>query len=237
VVHVTLTPFINQPYNIPSFSGGSEGGSSDGFDLFGAGQAAGEFPADPDMSNGPTAGGTFDVRMLSGFFQAFSAAVSALALPDCAKHFGKAPLSLNPAALLTTSVLSGGPGSDVQFGTTDDKRFAAVTNWRGIEIVTSDPWAYYSSDGTTRIESTRVEIDINVGVWNGESTTNRAQELIHELGHAFNMLVMAGGSDFVYDAKPDASADPAKEAINAQIMQDCIQNAPTSSAISRGTLQ
>jgi hypothetical protein len=109
-----------------------------------------------------------------------------------------------------------------------------TTGWGPVILPTSDPWAYWAASGTTRIETTRVEIDINTTFWNGASTTVRAQDLIHELGHAFNMLWGAGGSDFVYDAKPDGSGpDPQAEAINSQIMQDCIQNAPASSAISR----
>jgi hypothetical protein len=42
---------------------------------------------------------------------------------------------------------------------------------------------------------------------------------IHELGHVFNMLLGAGGSDFIYDLSNDGAVK-----VNSQIEQDCIRN-------------
>jgi hypothetical protein len=87
----------------------------------------------------------------------------------------------------------------------------------------TDPWAYTNVDGQA-VESTRVSININISAWKTETTVKRAQDLIHELGHVFNMLLFAGGSKFVYDANPDQSPNPAAEAINANLVQNCIHN-------------
>ena len=90
--------------------------------------------------------------------------------------------------------------------------------------ITNDPCAYLGGDGKTRIYSTQGEIDFNVTAWNSASDIWRAQTLIHELGHIFDIVKGAGGSDFVYDALPNGDPDPVTEAKNQKILQDCIKD-------------
>ena len=133
---------------------------------------------------------------------------------------------MDPSSLLTHGLAAavGGSVTGLSFGTTSNPNVGAATTYAGTVVTTSDPWAYTSGNGQTKIESTQVQIDINMASWNSASTVWQAQTIIHELGHAFNMLLGAGGSDFVYDALPNGSPDPAAEAKNAQTMQDCIHN-------------
>ena len=61
--------------------------------------------------------------------------------------------------------------------------------------------------------------------WSGSSMTvdDRARLLIHELGHIFNDLLGAGGSQFVYDG-PDLPADKQAKAekANAATERKCV---------------
>lgn len=93
----------------------------------------------------------------------------------------------------------------------------------GTISITSDPWAYTNPDGF-KVVGTQATIKINPSQWNGDSTGSQAQTLIHELGHVFNMLKGAGGSDFVDDVNPDGSPNAAGQAKNAKIVQDCVRN-------------
>jgi hypothetical protein len=151
--------------------------------------------------------------------------MAALALPDCAKHFGnKGPSSTSPGAELTNAVFNM-PGSRVLFGLANPpvikKDLFMTTAMVGEMIPTSDPWAYWAADHSTRVYSTAVEIDINVSAWNATTTIERAKAFIHELGHVFDELPGLGGSDFIYDVDP-ITGKPTNDPTNSQIMKDCI---------------
>ena len=74
------------------------------------------------------------------------------------------------------------------------------------------------------MESTRVVLNINLAIWNTETAIQQAQIIIHELGHAFDELIGAGGSQFVNDALPDGRPNPVAEDQNAALVQKCIHN-------------
>jgi hypothetical protein len=129
-------------------------------------------------------------------------------------------MMLFSAALLANAARGASVG--LFFDTTDNAGVGATSNDAGKIVTMSDSWAYFAQDGTTRIESTQASIDINISSWNNSSSLWKAQTLIHELGHVFNILLGAGGSDFVQDANKDGSPNAAAEATNLKIVQDCI---------------
>jgi RHS repeat-associated protein len=188
-------------------------------------------PAEPLSGGGSGAGpaaSAWDPTRLAGFTEAFSMALSALALPGCAKHFGGTPSSLDPSTVLAQALAGPATGSRVHFGFTTNQHVGAITMWRGHLKVTEDSRAYYSSDGKTKVQSTNAEILINESAWNNSSDAGRARLLIHELGHAFNILIGAGGSDFIYDGIPSGpnagKPDPSAQDINGRMAQDCIRD-------------
>ncbi len=169
-------------------------------------------------------GGTI-LDSFAGFWPAFSLAMSALGTPDCASQFGLAANSMNPSTLLADAVtgILTGTTTELTFGTENIAGTGANTSGLGITVATNDTWAYSNANGQ-QVESTRASININIASWNSETTIQRAQTLIHELGHVFDMLLGAGGSVFVYDAKPDWTPDMDAEATNAKFVQNCIHN-------------
>jgi len=180
-------------------------------------------PADPQGPGTSHAPSLLDPKTLPGWFEAFSLTMGALALPDCARHFGLSASNMNPSTLLTGATFAQTTTTALFFSTTTTPGIAAQTSWQGIHQASSNPHYYFGSDGRTRIESTRVSIDINTAVWNSLDVISRSQLLIHELGHVFNMLMGAGGSHFVYDALPDGKPDPVSQAVNSRLEQDCIR--------------
>ena len=132
---------------------------------------------------------------------------------------------MDPAALLSGGVAAAASGAvtALQFGTTTQAGIVADAAEAGTTMVTSDPWAYTNAAGQ-RVESTRVVIEINLSNWGNLTPIQQAQDLIHELGHAFDELIGAGGSQFVNDALPNGDPNPAAEAQNAAIAQKCIHN-------------
>jgi RHS repeat-associated protein len=184
-------------------------------------------PTDPgeDAGEGGGGNGPFNPLTIQGFIQAEALALSALATPDCAALFGLAPNSMDPAALLANGVAAAAAGavSALQFGTTTAQGIAADAAMAGTTVATSDPWAYVNANGQA-VESTRVIIEINMAVWTNLTPIQQAQDLIHELGHTFDELLGAGGSAFLYDALPNGQPNPSAEAMNAALVQKCIQN-------------
>jgi len=151
-------------------------------------------------------------------------AMGALATTVCAKHFGLGgSRSMDPSTVLVRAAFATTTVTNLFFDSTTDDRVGASSDGQAIIVTTTDPWAYTATDGT-KIESTRAKISINVSSWNNGSSTWRAGTLIHELGHVFNMLLGAGGSDFVYDALPGGAPNAEAEATNARILRDCIQD-------------
>jgi len=165
---------------------------------------------------------------IPGFLQAEAQALSALATPNCAALFGIAPNSWDPSDVLSSAVADAATGTTyaLQFSTVQlqaNDPIIATTAEIGSTTVTSDPWAYQNVNGQT-VESTRVMMYINLTKWNSLTQTQQAQAIIHELGHAFDELIGAGGSQFVYDANPDGTTNQAAEATNAALVQKCISN-------------
>jgi RHS repeat-associated protein len=173
----------------------------------------------------PTPGAALNPLTIPGFLQAEALALSALATPQCGALFGLAPGSMSPGALLAGGVAAAATGgvSALSFSTNTTAGEVADTDWAGTTVVTSDPWAYVNANGQ-RIESTRVVISINVANWDNLTPILQAQDLIHELGHAFDELIGAGGSAFVNDVDLDGNPIPAAEATNASLVQQCIHN-------------
>ena len=141
--------------------------------------------------------------------------MSALGTPDCASQFGRAANSMNPSTLLADAVagILTGTTTELTFGTENIKGTNPNTSELGITVLSNDAWAYLKNAGQG-VESTRASININIASWNNETTIQRAQTLIHELGHVFDMLLGAGGSMFVQDSNPDGP-NLASEAIMA----------------------
>jgi len=200
--------------------GGGEGGHD------------GPLPEAPIGDQGPVAGGggagggVFNPLSIAGFLQASAMAISALSTnPDCSGLLGIAPNSMNPATLLSGAISSAVNGSvtGLGFGTTTNGDIVAQAAEVGSYIVTDDPWAYTNANGQ-HVESTRVLIQINLTNWANLTPTQQAQDIIHELGHVFDELLGAGGSQFVNDALPNGKPDPVGEATNAALVQKCIHN-------------
>jgi len=68
----------------------------------------------------------------------------------------------------------------------------------------------------------KVNITLNYQTWAKMSANDRARALLHELGHAFNLLAGAGGSAFLDDNKPDGTPDMDKQRSNADLEKKCI---------------
>jgi RHS repeat-associated protein len=90
----------------------------------------------------------------------------------------------------------------------------AVTQGQGQSIpITGSSSVYMSSN-----------IVLNNGYsnnWTSWDTAELAGDLIHELGHVFNMTQGLGGSKVVDDANPDGTPNDAKEAQNAATLKPC----------------
>jgi len=168
-------------------------------------------------------GGSYLASSLSGFSEAFALAKSAFdAGKPCNSLFGQfSSTSLSPKAALD-GLQRGLIGS---ISATDDAGFAAATTPLG-DRVWGESYNYYTAtdaDGNTRnVAYTTVGIQINRAYWNGASELERARILIHELGHAFNILPKTGGSSFVMDVKPDGSVDSEKAAYNLGLEKQCL---------------
>lgn len=183
---------------------------------------------DTDGTNGGGGGGgggVFNPMTIPGFGQALGVALAALATPDCASLFGLSANSMNPGDLLAHAVAAAADGaaSLLEFGTTSKDGIIAHAAEAGTTVVTSDPWAYINGDGQG-VESSRVVIEINLQSWSGLTQIQQAQVIIHELGHTFDELIGAGGSQFVNDAMPNGDPNPAAEDQNAALVQKCIHN-------------
>lgn len=158
------------PLGLPPAAGGG-GGSG----RFGNAELDGPSQNGDDGTGGGDGGGDGDTLLnvwnLPGFSAAYSLSLGALALGDCARHFGLAgSSSMNASEVLIHEVNATPTATNVHFSQTTDSRAGASAGSLGTVVRTSDPWAYPWSDGN-RYESTRAVININLTSWNRASTT------------------------------------------------------------------
>jgi len=86
----------------------------------------------------------------------------------------------------------------------------------------ADPNANYGGVENGRNVWDKVLILLNSDTWLYRTDAARAQILLHELGHVFNFLAGAGGSDFVDELNPDGTVDNTKEEFNHDLEKKCI---------------
>jgi hypothetical protein len=160
----------------------------------------------------------YSLADLIGFKETVNTVLTALQKKECRELFGLEPGSPSPWDILDRLLesrsiyaeeLSGAASAEIHYGA-------------GISV-TDNPH-YHANVNGHRIQSTSVWIALDVTNWNLSSMATNARTLIHELGHAFNMLAGAGGSKFLYDVDPRTGKEVGEaQRINAELERICIK--------------
>jgi RHS repeat-associated protein len=150
-------------------------------------------------------------QALSG---AYSIALNALQKPECASLFNTSGNGMNPATVLSRMYTTVGATS----GIIDIRSLGAGRDGQ----TQVDPSANYQGQENGRDVWDKVNIVINSDTWLLMSGADRARFLIHELGHVFNLLAGAGGSEFQNDVNPDNTPNMAAQKHNADLERKCI---------------
>jgi RHS repeat-associated protein len=139
-------------------------------------------------------------------------ALEALKNSPCASQFQTDGPGLDPSEVLEGLVRSGEGGGPSRFGVLDfrDELPVNKTAWAETDIYGE----YVGMEGERQVYE-GVNVRINYNTWNSNSAAENARTLLHELGHAFNVLAGAGGSAWVSEYADDGrSIDDVKVRAN-----------------------
>ncbi len=138
---------------------------------------------------------------------------------ECAGLYGLDDQKMDAATLLQQLANGGGfgaiapPANDNQTKSVGDN--FAVTLGTGAS--TTAQANYYFG-----LWYDKTDILVNASSWNSSTAEWKSQSLLHELGHVFNMLKGAGGSQIVYDADPKTGKpDAAAQKKNSDLLKKC----------------